>query len=1400
MYIQQGLERIPAKERVDLLPVLLDGLKALTISSEIRGSLVFNLVLRILPLLQFPARGSPQDLELRTKFGFSERPEDANFVSLWLGKLILFTLQGPSDSPRCPGLSALEYRFLSPTGIAFSWDPRAEGGQNLAETKVVAAKFLASGAFTDSERFLPALFASADSNARISDVGEDVLKRFTPDKEDPELVGQLFHLISGSSEQGGALPARPRLQARILSFLSRSKVATSFVDSIISLIDIGLLSPEPTQSSLPRAQGLEASKLRTQIFSFISWAARIGEANDLQQIAPKAVTGLRGFIESQGWPNPASTGQKLAVADLSLRSNAYETIGILAPKLKDVGEDEDLDLLRWLFTSLSSDSSGDQIFVSIEQALGSILNAYSGDLSDRVQQNLRDVLTHHMTMKLGEENPITGYNVVRSTRFAAVRFANRCLPYGDVHARWIDLLAVGGGPEEKHEVVEEGRKGLDPYWYRMFNPTKGGAWLPDTSGNSNSYPRYKPPVLRDLFLFLLSDLTTSVSEQGFGRFSGSNSLAFGPALSFCRNILIWEALNSSDDSLSPSANWESELDAAIATNQSARSTLKTYLRGSNGSVVLGLLHAFQLGFLSPGGRPIDRTGERFVELCSLSPDPLIEGLTEKSHRLLNVSMGSNDRQNRETASHAYGIIASNPKYERDGLERDLRAIISRTSSWKAAIGQAVNATHGAILSGAFVIGRLAIRQRFDTISAELKHSFIQNVSEILLESRDTQLRAAAHTALGQLSVFAVLDPRDLTPSDAPKLLVEKLVEDAKKEQERPIIALGRFALSFSSTEDEDFKALVESLYQVWEVRRSEVQFAVGEALATAAARWSSKSLMTALDVDADTPDQSFNREFLAEMLDKIIQDCRTTKPALKKASAIWLLCMTQYCGHLKEVQDRLRKFQATFGGLLSDRDEVVQETGSRGLSLVYEMGDKDLKDSLVRDLVKSFTSTNASMGGTVSEDTELFDPGALPTGDGSVTTYKDIMSLASEVGDPSLVYRFMTLASNNAIWSSRAAFGRFGLSNVLSDSSINGYLAQNPKLYPVLFRYKHDPNPNVQRSMNEIWSALVKDPNAVIDQNFDAIMQDLLRSILGREWRVRQASCAAIADLVQGREIDQLERYLHEIWNVSFKVMDDIKETVRVAAMSLCQVLTNLLIRALEMGDSSSKRSQIMLENVLPFLLSPAGLDSSAEEVQAHAISTLLQVIKKAPSKSLGTFIPQILEKLIGSLSSLEPQAVNYIHLNADKYGMTGNEIDNMRLSSIRTSPMMEAIERCLDGLDDESMNQTVLRLEDSLRSAVGLPSKVGCSRVIVSLSTRQNALFRPYADRVLQLLRKLVLDRNDTVSASYSSAIGYLMRLATDKQVLQTVEFSKSLYFESEGRQRSGWVVKVSRLTRGRG
>lgn len=181
------------------------------------------------------------------------------------------------------------------------------------------------------------------------------------------------------------------------------------------------------------------------------------------------------------------------------------------------------------------------------------------------------------------------------------------------------------------------------------------------------------------------------------------------------------------------------------------------------------------------------------------------------------------------------------------------------------------------------------------------------------------------------------------------------------------------------------------------------------------------------------------------------------------------------------------------------------------------------------------------------------------------------------------------------------------------------------------------------------------------------------------------------------------------------------------------------------------------------------------------SVHTLLQIVKKANANTLNPHGPEIVERLLGLLSSLEPEAVNYLHLNAKKYNLTEQKIDDMRLQSVRSSPLTESIERCIDLADADTMAKLIPRIEAAMKSAVGLPSKVGCSRVLVTLATRHRFLFNPYADQLLRLIHKQIHDRNDTVSSSYAAAAGYLARLASDKQILATITFINKLYFESE-------------------
>ncbi|KAE8147028.1 proteasome stabiliser-domain-containing protein [Aspergillus avenaceus] len=1382
IYIQQGIDRLGTNARIDILLPLLQGISEIGKSTD-QAAIVFNLVLRLLPLLKLPPKDSAEDVQLRTRLGLSD--QDTMFLSFWFEKLQILS---PADknASTCPGLSPADYAFLNKgTSMTETWNPSSNGGLNLTETKVTALKFLGSGAFTNSERFFPALVASADPNSRLCDLGDELLKRFSPTLEDIGVIQRLYGLYFGDSDSDGAAPARPALQIKALGCLGKSIKATAETASVLRLIEDGLLSDTARSS-----QGLQASKLRSQIFTFTTWVVRMGSPADLKQMAPKVITGLRDFIQSQGWPSPGASGQSLPSTDLSLRGLAYESIGILVPKvdfqMQNTHENiSGFELIKWLFTSLSSDDSSSQIFVSIEQALGSILNSSLDSWDQDFQENLRPFLLHHMGNNPGEDDLLTGYKITRSTQYAAVRFSNRFLSYSDVVARWIDLMAVAGGSDRKQEIVEEGKKGLHPYWYRLLNPVKDNQSARSVTDESH-YSRFRFPSFSETTRFLLGSAPVTVVPglSATGILSGPYKAAFSHAISFLRDILLWESFSNAGLNIEIEQEWDVKLDLLLTTDGGARDALKKYIRYADKEAVLHFLKGALTGLIAEGRDGSRQCGEQFVSVCSLASNDIVGATVPEIHNLKRC-LRRNSQELQDVVARAVGILASHPAC----LQEDLAALIEEFAqpirSWDSAIGEGVLRVRGAILALSYLLSRLAFRNTASKASETHSSRLISTVFDIVENSRDGLLRRSAQVAIGQLSLSGALSPTTLS-GDRWQTITDKLKLDAKSESETAIMAMGLSTLTFSRVDpgSQQLRCLLESLYSLHEIRSPETHFTVGEALSSAAAGWASKSLATEFDVDAAIPNSTVADAMLTSMCDNILRDCAASKPSLRKASAIWLLCLVKNCGHLQHMQIRLRECQAKFTSLLADRDEVVQETGAQGLGLVYEIGDQTLKDDLVRDLVDSFTATGSNLrGGKINENTELFEPGALPTGGGSsVNTYKDIMNLASEAGDPTLVYRFMSLASNNALWSNRAAFSKLGISAIFSDSSANGYLAKNPKIYPKLFRYRFDPNPNVQRSMNSIWQALVKDPAVIIDTHFDEIMNDLLKSIItGREWRVRQASCAAIADLVHGRRPERYSKYMMEIFTKGFKLVDDIKETVRVTALQLCQAITNAIIRTLETSNSDTKQAVSMLASTIPFLLSDRGMESSVEEVRNFAIGSLVQIIKKSPSGPLRPFIPRIMEQLLSSLSSLEPQAVNYVHLNADKYGLTGQDIDKMRLSSIRSSPMMEVIERHLiDMLDEASLKEFTLKLEGVLRSAVGLPSKVGCSRVLVLLSMR-TLLFRPYADRFIQLLEKCVVDRNDTVSASYCTSIGYLMRLASDGRVLRTIGHAKNLYLSAE-------------------
>lgn len=941
----------------------------------------------------------------------------------------------------------------------------------------------------------------------------------------------------------GQLPVKTPLRIRILGVLSRSVKCSAYPQLIARIVDEGLLSAE--LNPMNKGAGREASKFRSAIFTLVNFVARRGAASDLSVVAVGLVGNLKAFIIDQSWPIVDRD------QDMELRGYGYETIGLLAKAAPEkILIEPSLELLEWLFRSLREDTAGKDVAVSIEEALSSVLGAFAKPFDPSVMPGFRRLLLRYAA--LGQFTTPASDRFIRSTRYVATRFANKCLPYDDVLARWIDILAVSGGTAERHEVVEEGQRGLDPYWFEMSNPMAGAG----QEKSALTFPNFDELVK---FIFIQrsqdeDDMDIDEAPNVLGQvqhFSQQHPEALPKVITFCTHVALQSALSDRGIGDTITEDWGRKLESLMTTDARARQAFRAFAADdAHAQSLAAILRASFDRLTKDELSDVGDIGSTFVRLLSLLPERhWVLARLIQDFAALQPSVLSNNVSRRTAAAHAYGLLASHNDCDQDLLKNSQIKFSNKLSSWKSAIGSDINQISGIIVALGYYFSRAFWRS---TASSDIitedhpAHQLLQTIMDILKESRDATLKGAAHTCLDQLSLFHVITPSSISKYAKTEDIAQHVYDSAKTGTTSAIIALGHLSMITDeprpdAENDTDYKFIGDKLYELHEVRETEVQFSVGEALSCFAIGWGSKALIAELDVlhpdqkldpwdvQLQTPSGPKRERTLGAVLDKTLKGCQQTKPSLKKASVIWLLCLLQYCGHKPEMQSYLGPAQVAFKSCLSDRDEVVQEAASRGLGLVYEKGDRQLKDDLVRDLVGSFSDNKSKITGNVTEDTQLFEPGALPTGDGSITTYKDILNLATDVGDSSLVYRFMSMASHNSIWSSRAAFGRFGLSNIFSDSSVDGYLAENPKLYPKLFRYRFDPNPNVQRSMNDIWNALVKDSSKTIDTHFDAIMEDLLDSVLGKEWRVRQACCAAIADLVQGRSVEKVRYLAHPV-------------------------------------------------------------------------------------------------------------------------------------------------------------------------------------------------------------------------------------------------------------------------------
>jgi proteasome component ECM29 len=946
-FIQHSLERIDDDDRRNLIPLALRGCYA--DEGQPRAGPFFRIVLRLLLDIRIPPRGTKDDDTFNNTIGLSDS-QDAQYISEMIALFLRL---------RAPAAETVEaWREANPTFVERELEIfRVENAGSLkifarlSELKAKLVALLASGAFTDQEKFLPTLFAASSFDNRVASAAEEVLKRSSVSMEDEALARRLF-------EAHSKLPAAYRI--RILGMLSKSSISTTMSDQILAVVNLDL-EPRGSGSSLQPSSVLEQSKLHTALFHYLAWVARVGPSRDGFTIAPELIGIMRRYIEAQGWPVARTTN---STDNVALRSKAYEMIGMLSRNV-ELPTPDLLDLAEWLFTSLSQDPLNDTV-VNIDGALSSLALRVPASLEQEHQLRLQRMLVGYM--ELGDMAP-----AVRSTRHAVVKWANQCLPFSNLYARWIDILAIGV-PNERNDVIEQGHKGLDPWTYLAHN--ESDLALPDWTEMAAVY-----------FDILITPDSVGISgsespsyplevstRRALQNFTGNRVTGFAVALRYIKRLMFLSAL----DDFKIQSHWMQMLDARVDFDVASRRSIRNYLRSAPENSLSFYLKVCLSGAILEDSPITEECLRCFVDVASLCPAHSTGYLAHMSFDLLPL-VKSNNKAVRSLSARALGILGAHPAHDDGNLEKLKSTLEAHFQGAEKLVGADLNAAEGGLLAYGYHCSRMVLYD--DNVTPkELRAPF----GFLVEENTPPSLLETALESFSQLwSVGLALPPMEGDHSI--NKVVGKLRRHAKKGDEKAIQALGRLAVGLNEQdpgEDASGKSevlfqgvigtILKELFALHEIKRVEIHFTVGDAISAAAARWDSDSVKLTLDVES-RPDQKqagSRKALTTAVLDKLIADCKTTKPSLLKASGIWLFCVVQYCSHLPEVQSRLREAQAAFMRLLSARDELVQETASRGLSLVYERGDAGLKSTLVKDLVSAFTGSSTQL--KVDEDTELF--------------------------------------------------------------------------------------------------------------------------------------------------------------------------------------------------------------------------------------------------------------------------------------------------------------------------------------------------------------------------------------------------------------------------------------------
>lgn len=1340
IYLKMGFPRLPIEKQAELVPSVLAGIESKPTSHQ------DSLLLMIMPVLGEVAKIAPTEPEKkRSVLGLCEKPSVSKVLYSFMFDFLLLPYGShPSLKPADPKVEGCKV----PAGLSeYGWK-RVSGetvpaSETVEVTKTGIVKFLGSGLLPEMEVALHLLIGAADTRHGVASAADTQNRQLSGviDWNDPELVRKLYSLFLGTlvikdrpttKPEHKRIPSNTRIRLKLMPVLLKSREAAMQFPSCIQV----------TFDLLFGTSGNSNTKLKMMAVNFVHQIIFHCPEHRLSPIGAVILSALTRLVNEEK-DNP------------KLRGSCYVAIGKLGLKLPAL-VNKDVSMIQTFFDAMSTEDSDTQM--SVQEALGLMAPAFR-----QIEKANRKFIEAIVATYIEKEE--------KQVRLVAVQYAGEVFPHDNVATRYTLLIGAG---DLKDDVAKASQAALYSAVKKANNPDLHHKRKDEASG----------PILPDFVevLTYLMDKCAIRIKSSFKVMVGDVTLPFPVAVGseMCDYIrlCLWNSAG-----VLPSKEM-------LETPEHECPKVGRYLKkvmgegaGKKKDLVIKYVELAEKLLRASAGMQ-----QALALLHGIGSNPVeIAPMYEKKMDWFKFLLNNTREDLRETVAIIYGLVAAilnKPDFE--------KAVKDLTRSMKE---KQLEYQHGAVLAVGNSFGRRILLARMKDPKQQFSDWRIYKDScHLLIQQLDSPQNlllgsgCLAIAELGRCGPLPLPDSCEGDSSEQSKLsLVTKLLSLVKSNKtsmrvrERAALAAG--SLCLGDTKFPHRRVLLESFIELAsEVKDVELHFTIGDALVHCALgplSPAARDVWTVAEEDFSPLDTGAGADELEWLVTQLTEKLsRSTHPNIKQASCLWLLSLVKHCMAQGAVQSKLSAIQDAFMGLLGDNNDLVQDAASKGIGIVYEACTEDQRDGMVNNLLDTLLGKKPQEVKKVNEETKVFQEGELgknPIG-GNLSTYKELCSLATDMGQPDLVYKFMHLANYNATWNSRkgAAFGFSTIASKAGDQ-LEPHL---PKIIPKLYRYQFDPTPRIQQSMSAIWSALVPESTKTVDKFLPAILAELQKELTSAQWRVRESCCVGLTDLLRGRTLDDALDTLTLLWQDIFRVMDDIKESVRVAAAKTAQSLSRVSIKMCD-ATSGSKSGEAAVKAILPPLLEK-GLTSTVSEVRAVCLATLMKVTKSAGpllAPHLGVLIPALLE----ATGEMEGQQLNYISTRLGVDQDVQEKLDSARMAASRSTPTMECVNYVLQYVDSSVLTLLVPRLVDIIKGNPSIVSRGGAAHVVTTLTHQCPLDLQAFTGKLLSAFLTGLSDRNPAVRISYAGCIGHLMRTAKDSSKEKLFNKLKAWYMEKE-------------------